>query len=244
MSFNLLEIWSHMGPLGIAIAAMLILMAIACIGVVVERLIALGRSAKDSRAFAEKAGPLISQWKLDELVSTADKHKASALARLFGAIARKYQHGVKETSGLSPVEFARNEAERAKEALGGELRRGLNILATTGSIAPFIGLLGTVVGIIAAFQGIAASGSGGIAAISAGIAEALIETALGLLVAIPAVIFFNYLSARINSVEMALGRSAGELLDEMVESSWRSVLVRQALGGSLSRTSTSRRSST
>ncbi|MBK7583298.1 MAG: MotA/TolQ/ExbB proton channel family protein [Myxococcales bacterium] len=90
----------------------------------------------------------------------------------------------------------------------------MSILATTGSIAPFIGLLGTVVGIIAAFQGIAASGSGGIGAISAGIAEALVETALGLLVAIPAVLMFN-LTGRINTLELALSRSVGELLDEM-----------------------------
>jgi biopolymer transport protein ExbB len=91
----------------------------------------------------------------------------------------------------------------------------MNILATTGSVAPFVGLLGTVVGIIAAFQGIASSGSGGIGAISAGISEALIETALGLLIAIPAVLFFNYLSAKINGVELSLARSTGEFLDEL-----------------------------
>src|SRR5262249_51996201 len=86
---------------------------------------------------------------------------------------------------------------------------------TVGSIAPFVGLLGTVVGIIAAFQGIGATGSGGIGAVSTGIAEALVETAFGLMVAIPAVILFNYLNARISSIELALGRSLGELLDEM-----------------------------
>jgi biopolymer transport protein ExbB len=84
-----------------------------------------------------------------------------------------------------------------------------------GSVAPFVGLLGTVVGIIAAFQGIAAAGSGGLGAVSAGIAEALVETALGLVVAIPAVLFFNYLTSRVNGIELALDRSASELLDEM-----------------------------
>ena len=91
----------------------------------------------------------------------------------------------------------------------------MSVLASVGSVAPFVGLLGTVVGIIAAFQGIATSGSGGIAAVSAGIAEALVETALGLLVAIPAVLFFNWLTGRVNLVELALDRSASELLDEM-----------------------------
>jgi biopolymer transport protein ExbB len=91
----------------------------------------------------------------------------------------------------------------------------MSVVATVGSIAPFVGLLGTVVGIIAAFQGIGASGSGGIGAVSSGIAEALVETAFGLMVAIPAVIMFNWLTSRVAIIELTLARSAGELLDEM-----------------------------
>jgi len=88
-------------------------------------------------------------------------------------------------------------------------------VATVGSIAPFVGLLGTVVGIIGAFQGIGSAGNAGIGAVMGGISEALVETAFGLMVAIPAVIVFNYLNARISTIETALGRSAGELLDEL-----------------------------
>jgi len=116
---------------------------------------------------------------------------------------------------MTPVELSRNESERRKDQLAAELRRGMSIVATVGSIAPFVGLLGTVVGIIAAFQGIGAAGSAGMAAISTGIAEALVETAFGLMVAIPAVIMFNYLTGRVATIELALGRSVGELLDEM-----------------------------
>ena len=91
-----------------------------------------------------------------------------------------------------------------------------------GSVAPFIGLLGTVIGIITAFQSIASTGSGGLGAVSAGIAEALIVTALGLAVAIPSVLCFNYLTGRIAAVDLALERSAGELLDEMENEHGRS----------------------
>ena len=84
-----------------------------------------------------------------------------------------------------------------------------------GSIAPFVGLLGTVVGIIGAFQGIAATGSGGLGSVSVGIAEALVETALGLMIAIPAVIIFNVLTQRIGKVEQAVGRSVAELLEDL-----------------------------
>ncbi len=216
MSFDLVHIWSSMGGLSKGIASVLILMAIASIGVVVERSLALRRSAKDSRAFAGSIGPLIDEWNIEQIVAVASKHKYSSLARLFSSILQRYLRGSEDPEGgLTPVEMARNEAERSKEALGAELRRGMNVLASVGSVAPFVGLLGTVVGIIAAFQGIGSSGSGGIAAVSLGISEALIETALGLMVAIPAVLLFNYLTARVNMVEMALARSAGELLEEM-----------------------------
>jgi len=215
MTFNLAKIWSHMGALGMVIAGLLIIMAIACVGVVVERLIALRRSTRESRQFAAKVPDLIDEWKLEDLRTLTGSYKGSALARLFGAILHRYDRGTRQTNSLGALELARGEADRAKDAIGAELRRGLNVLATTGSIAPFIGLLGTVVGIIAAFQGIATSGSGGIGAISAGISEALIETALGLVVAIPAVLAFNYLTAQINAVDMALARSAGELIEEM-----------------------------
>lgn len=217
MSFNFAHIWASMSPLSKGIAFTLFAMAVAFIGVTIERMIAFSRSAKESRAFAVKAGKLLEEWKIEEIVELANKHKNSMLARLFGPIVHRYISAFEDLGegGLSPVQLARNEAERRKEAVGEDLRRGMNVVATVGSIAPFVGLLGTVVGIIAAFQGIGATGSGGIGAVSAGIAEALVETAFGLMVAIPAVIFFNYLNARVTSIETALGRSAGELLDEL-----------------------------
>jgi len=214
MSFNFAQIIGHMGTLGMAIAGFLLLMGIACMGVVLDRFLALGRSDKESREFAKAAGPLIEDRRLEELVALSDKYKSSVLAKVLGSVARRYEKSDRD-GGLSAFDFAKNEAERVKEVAGTDLRKGMNILATTGSVAPFVGLLGTVVGIIAAFQGIASSGSGGIGAISAGISEALIETALGLMIAIPAVLFFNYLSAKINGVEMTLARSTGEFLDEL-----------------------------
>jgi biopolymer transport protein ExbB len=215
MSFDLVHIWQSMGPLARIIAAALALMAVASIGVVVERVWALARSARESRRFITRIGPMLKTWDLEAVNRAAQEHKASALARLFGAISKKYLQACADGGGESPVKLARGAAERAREAIGADLRRGMNVLASVGSVAPFVGLLGTVVGIIAAFQGIAEKGSGGLGAVSAGIAEALIETAFGLLVAIPAVLFFNYLTARVNRVEGAIARSAGELLDDL-----------------------------
>jgi biopolymer transport protein ExbB len=217
MSFNLTHIWAHMTPLNKGIALLLFMMGVSFIGVTVERLIAFSRSAKESRSFAAQAGKLLEEWKVEEIVTLAEKYKSSALARLFGPIIRRYIHAFETLGegGLSPVELARNEAGRRQEAVGEELRRGMNVVATVGSISPFVGLLGTVVGIIGAFASIGSAGSAGIGPVMAGISEALIETAFGLMVAIPAVISFNYLNARIAAIETALGRSAGELLDEL-----------------------------
>jgi biopolymer transport protein ExbB/TolQ len=91
----------------------------------------------------------------------------------------------------------------------------MNVLASTGSTAPFVGLLGTVLGIINAFKLIAANGSGGIGTIGAAIGEALVVTGYGLVVAIPSVLVFNWLSGRITNYESGLLNSGGELIDRL-----------------------------
>jgi len=95
------------------------------------------------------------------------------------------------------------------------LNRGMNVLASTGSTGPFIGLLGTVLGILNAFHSMAQGGSGGIATIGASIGEALVVTGYGLMVAIPAVLIFNFLSARIAKYEAGLANAGSELVDQL-----------------------------
>ena len=104
------------------------------------------------------------------------------------------------------VDTVRRAIQRASALTANDLKKGVASLATIGATAPFVGLLGTVVGIITAFQGIAATGSGGLGAVSAGISEALVETALGLVVAIPAVWFYNYLTGRIEVLQRRNGQ--------------------------------------
>jgi biopolymer transport protein ExbB len=217
MTFNFAEVWAHMPLLDKGVALCLLLMAVSCIGVTIERIVAISRSAKESRAFAMQAGKLLEAWQVTDIVPMAEKFESSSLAKLFGPIIRRYSHALEEEEGggLSPVQLARNEAERRKETVGEDLHRGMNVLATVGSLAPFVGLLGTVIGIIGAFQSIGGAGNPGIAPIVRAFSEALVETAFGLFVAIPAMVSFNYLNARISGIETALARSAGELLDEL-----------------------------
>ena len=115
------------------------------------------------------------------------------------------------------MDTVRRAIQRASALTANDLKKGVSSLATIGATAPFVGLLGTVVGIITAFQGIATTGSGGLGAVSAGISEALVETALGLVVAIPAVWFYNYLTGRIEYFNVEMDNSSSELLDYFIK---------------------------
>lgn len=214
--FDLKHIFREMWWPNKVITIFILLMAVVSIAVTVERMLALSKSAKLSRQFAANAARPIGEWDLESALLLARQYSGCALARLFSEVVQKYQSiGGRGPVTQTGIEVVKNEATRQQEALGADLRRGMSILATIGSITPFVGLLGTVIGIIAAFQKIGQAGAGGIGTVSTQIGEALIETALGLAVAIPAVICFNYLTGRIAAVEAALGRSAGQLIDEM-----------------------------
>ncbi|HSP96619.1 MAG TPA: MotA/TolQ/ExbB proton channel family protein [Candidatus Dormibacteraeota bacterium] len=217
MSFNFADIWAHMGVPAMIIAGVLMTMGLASLTVFVERIFALRRSRHASRLFAGAVGADVKAARLEAIIARASEpaYKHAHLAHIVRSALQAYQHALEtiDIGGLPPGERSRRHLERFMEEVGADLRRGTNVLASVGSTAPFIGLLGTVVGIISAFQGIAATGSGGLSAVSAGISEALIETALGLAVAIPAVLVFNYLSNMIAREELLLQHSAGELLD-------------------------------
>jgi biopolymer transport protein ExbB len=213
MSFNLAEVFSTMQPFALAIVAVLALMATMSISVLVERMWVYYRSRKQSKLFAVEAAKLLQAGDHAGLVKAAGKYRGCHLASLLASGVRTYADAVKEPGELGPMELTRREMMRKSEAMSADVRRGHNILASVGSVAPFVGLLGTVIGIISAFQGIATEGSGGLGAVSAGIAEALIATAIGLFVAIPSVLAFNFLSARCDSLLIAIDQAKGEFLD-------------------------------
>lgn len=214
MELSLLEIWASMGILSKGVALGLVVMGLASAFVSVERVLVLMKAASLSSAFAHRARPLMENQEIDalyDLCRSKDFEKAP-LPRLLRFGLETFRVNVDDTT-VGPVEMARRELTRKLEMLAGDGRRGMGILASTGSTAPFIGLFGTVIGIITAFQGIAASGGGGIGAVSAGIAEALIVTAVGLVVAIAAVLAFNYLTARFDKFDLTMQHAASELID-------------------------------
>jgi biopolymer transport protein ExbB len=125
-----------------------------------------------------------------------------------------------EISG-EEIEASRRALERAQAIVHAELKRGVSTLATIASSSPFVGLLGTVVGIINAFKGIATEKSSGLSAVAGGISEALVTTAVGLLVAIPAVWMYNYFSNRVEAFDVEMGNSSSELIDYFLKRTQR-----------------------
>jgi biopolymer transport protein ExbB len=216
MQFTWQELWQHMGAPALIVAGTLLVMGFLSLLVFLERLLTFTWSRWTSRRFARVVRPLRAEGNLRVVAEKSKAFSRGYLARVIGAGLETYFHATHHhAGGLSPLEKTQRHMERYLEQVGAELRRGFTVLAAVGSIAPFVGLLGTVLGIISAFQGIADTGSGGLSAVAGGISEALVETALGLTVAIPAVLAYNFLSARANAEEMQLKNALGELLDQI-----------------------------
>ncbi len=216
MNFDIVQIVGHMGVFDQGIFVFLMLMAAASLIVFFERVIAFGLSASQSRRFASMAGGLMREGKHAELLEKSKGVRSSHLAQLLRAGLTTYlDERVRPDGKVSPIELTRRELVRKTEALGADIRRGMSVLASVGSIAPFVGLLGTVMGIINSFQSIAKQGSGGLGTVSAGISEALVVTAAGLVVAIPAVLAFNYLTGRAEALVRGLDLARGEFLDAL-----------------------------
>ena len=147
-------------------------------------------------------------------LDAARKYKKSHIARVVSAGLIEYDNDKAELKDSHDLVGAVGRAlDRAVSLTSAEMKKGTGGLATIGSAAPFIGLFGTVIGIVNAFTGIATSGSGGLAAVSAGIAEALITTAVGIGVAVPAVMAFNYFTTRLERFQIEMSNSSAELLD-------------------------------
>jgi len=221
MSFDPVELWHTMTILAKAVCVLLIIMSVYSLTVAIERWIFFNKAKKQSLAFAKLVTLHLKQDKLQEAIESSKKYKQSHLARVVAAGLYEFQHdltsGTADIVGHDPIEAAERAIEREALMTTADMRKGLSGLATIGTTAPFIGLFGTVIGIINAFRGMAMTGSGGIAAVSTGIAEALVTTALGLFVAIPAVWLFNIFTNKIERFQVEMSNSASELIDYFIK---------------------------
>jgi biopolymer transport protein ExbB/biopolymer transport protein TolQ len=211
MDFSLQAIWEHTGLFARFIIFTLGTMSIASLVVIAERMVVFRKARSDSRTFASKMGAILAKGDLTTAANTNLGKDVGHLGRVInsGLTAFRISPNDKDVAVESVARALERQA--AREVLS--MKRGLGILATVGSTAPFVGLLGTTMGIVNAFQEMAKSGAGGLATISAGIAEALITTAFGLLVAIPAVMAYNFLQGWVDARSVDISESSNEFLD-------------------------------
>lgn len=219
--FSLAGMWEQMGIFAKVILVLLLLMFLLSLAIVLERLRAYARARKHSIQYIMLLRNFLQERKLPEAVQAAQTHGDSPLAKVVGAGLSEYIKGMEALNEEGPedvgdfdlVDAVNRQLERAKERETANLKRGLTSLATVGTTAPFVGLLGTVVGIINSFQGISSDGGGGLSSVAGGISEALVATAVGLLVAIPAVVMFNSFNARVEGFQIDMNDVASELID-------------------------------
>jgi len=219
---DFMEMWEQMGFVAKAVAFILVIMSMWSIGVAIERYFTYSQARKQSKLFAPQVAKHLKEGRLKDAIalSSSKNYRYSHLAKVVLAGLQEYdfqqQSGGASLSREDLMDTVRRSIQRASALTASDLKKGVSALATIGSTAPFVGLLGTVVGVINAFQGIGNSGSAGIGAVSVGISEALVETALGLVVAIPAVWFYNYLSGQIEYFNVEMDNSSSELVDYFV----------------------------
>jgi biopolymer transport protein ExbB/biopolymer transport protein TolQ len=209
-----LGVWRHMGPVAKVVLVILLIMSIWSIAIMVERYLTFSAARNQSREFAPKVASSLKGQKIDEAINLSDKYKKSHLAMVVNAGLQEFRaHQLSTEISGETVDASKRALQRATAIKIAEFRRGLSGLATIGSTAPFVGLFGTVFGIIDSFRGMGENASAGISAVASGIAEALVTTAVGLAVAVPAVWLFNYFTSKVDNFIVEMDNSSAELID-------------------------------
>jgi len=180
----------------------------------IERFLMFRQARKQSRLFTPAVAECLKDGKIDEAIALGEQYNKSHLAKvLVSGLHELQSHSKSKEIPGETIEASRRALERATSISIEDFKRGLSGLATIGSTAPFVGLFGTTMGIINAFQAMAKEENAGIGAVASGISEALVTTALGLLVAVPAVWVFNIFTNRIETFTVEMDNSSSELID-------------------------------
>jgi len=211
---NLVEMFQSMGWLALTVVVILGLMSAYSIAVMIERWVTYRSTRKQSRLFTPAVAECLKNNRVDEAIALGEQYNKSHLAKvLVSGLLELQAHAKSQDIPGETIESSKRALERATAIIIEDLKRGLGGLATIGATAPFVGLFGTTVGIINAFTGMKTEETAGIAAVAGGIAEALVTTAFGLFVAVPAVWAFNYFTNRVETFTVEMDNSSSELID-------------------------------
>src|ERR671925_1968839 len=218
MDLSLIELWNQMGWFAKGIVFVMVIMSVYSLTIMVQKWWGLRKAQRETIKFAPEFSQFLEEDNLTEAIRLAESYKKSHVALVLGGALQEVKPLIQDGSvTVADINSAERAIERNMLLELTNLKRGLAVLATVGATAPFVGLLGTTMGIVNAFTGMAAQGaSGGLAGISAGIAEALITTAFGLLVAIPAVWAYNYFTTKIENLVVEMTYTSKELIDYLI----------------------------
>jgi len=214
--WDLRSMWATMGIIAKAVVVILFLLSAWSLGVMIDRVLMYSAARKQSRVFVQQVAGALREGKLDEAISIAERNKKSHIAKVVATGLSEFQSASAQVADMEVIEAAKRGLDRSIAIVHAEMKRGLSGLATIGSTAPFVGLFGTVVGIINAFKGIESTKATGLSAVAGGISEALVATALGLLVAIPAVWAYNYFTNKVEAFDVEMDNSSMELVNYFI----------------------------
>ena len=214
--WDLRNMWTSMGLLAKIVVVILFILSVYSFGVMIDRFLMYNNARKQSRLFVQQVAGALKDGKLDEAIAIAERNKKSHIAKVVATGLSEFQSASQQVSDAEVIEAAKRGLDRSVAIVHAEMKRGLSALATIGSTAPFVGLFGTVVGILNAFKGIAANKATGLSAVAGGIAEALVTTAFGLLVAVPAVWAYNYFTNKVEAFDVEMDNSSMELINYFI----------------------------
>jgi biopolymer transport protein ExbB len=215
-TWDLRSMWGSMSIIAKTVVFILFILSAWSLGVMIDRALMYSAARKQSRVFVQQVAGALREGKLDEAISIAERNKKSHIAKVVATGLSEFQSASSQVSEEEVVEAAKRGLDRSIAIVHADMKRGLSGLATIGSTAPFVGLFGTVVGIINAFKGIEAEKATGLSAVAGGISEALVTTALGLLVAVPAVWAFNYFTNKVEAFDVEMDNSSMELINYFI----------------------------
>jgi biopolymer transport protein ExbB/TolQ len=216
VSWDLRAMWHTMDIPAKVVVIILFIMSAWSVGIMIDRALMYSAARKQSRVFVQQVAGALKDNKLDEAISIAERNKKSHIAKVVATGLSEFQAASAQVADEEVIEAAKRGLERSVAIVHAEMKRGLSGLATIGATAPFVGLFGTVMGIIGAFKGIAAQHASGLSAVAGGIAEALVTTALGLLVAVPAVWTYNYFTNKVEAFDVEMDNSSMELVNYFI----------------------------
>jgi biopolymer transport protein ExbB/biopolymer transport protein TolQ len=215
---DLASLWHEMGWFAKGVVYTLFIMSAYATTVTIQKWWSMRKAQNETKKFAPEFSQFLEEDNLTEAINLAETYKKSHVARVLGGALSEVRPLIQDGSvTVSDINSAERAIEREMLMTVVELKRGLGVLATVGATSPFVGLVGTTMGIVNSFTAMQSSGSGGISSIAGGVAEALITTAIGIGVAIPAVWAYNFFQTKIDNLTAEMTYTSKEMVDYLIK---------------------------